>query len=363
MKIIALQGSPRSTGCTQMVLDKFLEGASDQGAEYETIQLSKQTIKPCTGCLSCWLKHPGVCKIKDDIQKLIEKCKEVDVIVYATPLYAYTMSSYMKHFIERIGMLLLLPFIEKPNVGLSRHLLRYPEWKEKSIILISVCGFPEIDNFNGLVETFKYIAHVNMQKLVGVLLRPNSETLLMFAEEMAQEVQEVLNAFYRAGEELVKNGQVSTEIEEAVSKSFIRDFQTFIDQANFYWTMRMEYEERKAQGEKMLPLKDFFKSDIRMCLVNMSSNFNREVGSDLQATIQFEISGQQSGNWYFSISNGHCSVKEGKVENPTLTIKTPSEIWIAIINKQLNPQQAFMEQKYVAEGDFSLLVQMEELFL
>jgi len=59
MKILALQGSPRPKKYTQMVLDKFLEGAASKGAECETIHLAGQKIHPCIGCYSCWYKTPG----------------------------------------------------------------------------------------------------------------------------------------------------------------------------------------------------------------------------------------------------------------------------------------------------------------
>jgi putative sterol carrier protein len=50
------------------------------------------------------------------------------------------------------------------------------------------------------------------------------------------------------------------------------------------------------------------------------------------------------------------------VDSPTLTIKTPSEIWLAIANKEMDGQQAFMEGKYVANGDMNLLMRMRSLF-
>ncbi|MGA2465252.1 MAG: SCP2 sterol-binding domain-containing protein, partial [Thermodesulfobacteriota bacterium] len=53
---------------------------------------------------------------------------------------------------------------------------------------------------------------------------------------------------------------------------------------------------------------------------------------------------------------------EGKVDSPTLTIKTPSEIWLAIANGELDGQKGFMEGKYTAVGDMSLLMRMKSLF-
>ncbi len=83
---------------------------------------------------------------------------------------------------------------------------------------------------------------------------------------------------------------------------------------------------------------------------------------DLRATIQFEATGEQPGRWFLSIENGKCTYHEGKVDSPALTIKTPSEVWLAIANKAMDGQQVFMEGKCVANGDMNLLMRMKSLF-
>jgi len=62
------------------------------------------------------------------------------------------------------------------------------------------------------------------------------------------------------------------------------------------------------------------------------------------------------------IENGRCNYHDGRVDSPTLTIKTPSDIWLAIANRELDGQQGFMEGKYTAIGDMSLLMRMKSLF-
>jgi putative sterol carrier protein len=94
----------------------------------------------------------------------------------------------------------------------------------------------------------------------------------------------------------------------------------------------------------------------------MAVSFNSQAAGDLKATIQFEVTGKQAGDWFLSIENGKCTYHEGKVDSPTLTIKTPSEIWLAIANKEVDGQQAFMEGKYTVAGDITLLMRMKSLF-
>ena len=94
----------------------------------------------------------------------------------------------------------------------------------------------------------------------------------------------------------------------------------------------------------------------------MAATFNSQAAGDLKATIQFEVTGKQTGDWFLSIEKGKCTYHEGKANAPNLTIKTPSEVWLAIANKEIDGQQAFMEGKYTATGDMSLLMQMKTLF-
>jgi len=101
---------------------------------------------------------------------------------------------------------------------------------------------------------------------------------------------------------------------------------------------------------------------MRLLLRGMAATFNSQAAGDLKATVQFEVTGKQAGDWFLSIEKGKCTYQEGKASSPDLTIKTPSEVWLAIANKEMDGQQAFMEGKYTATGDMSLLIRMRSLF-
>jgi putative sterol carrier protein len=55
-------------------------------------------------------------------------------------------------------------------------------------------------------------------------------------------------------------------------------------------------------------------------------------------------------------------VSEGETASPSLTIHTPSDVWLAIANRELNGQKAFMEGRYTVEGDMGVLVAMQRIF-
>jgi len=103
MKILALQGSPRSNGNTQAVLDVVLAAAKQAGADTETIQLIElKNLTGCRECFTCQQKpdEPG-CAIDDDMQIILEKALRVDVIVWATPVFCWSPAWLVKTAMDR----------------------------------------------------------------------------------------------------------------------------------------------------------------------------------------------------------------------------------------------------------------------
>lgn len=100
MKIIAINGSPRGMGGnTGRLLEEVLAGATEAGAEVETICLSQTQIKPCVGCDAC--HKVGVCPIKDEYETIKAKMEAADGIVYASPNYIFSVTGQMKAFYDR----------------------------------------------------------------------------------------------------------------------------------------------------------------------------------------------------------------------------------------------------------------------
>jgi multimeric flavodoxin WrbA/putative sterol carrier protein len=349
MKILAIQGSPRpKVSNTEVLLQQFLQGAQSQGAETETIYLKDKDIHSCVGCYTCWAKTPGVCIFKDDMPELFEKVRSCDIIVYATPLYNYNMTSLLKAFQER-----LLPLVF-PHLIKTGETYRHPPRYEvnRKMVLLSNCGFPEISHFDGLRHVFRHIERSGQIPLIGEILMPAGE--LLKNEGLREKLQGVLQGAYRAGVEVVRDGRVSKETEAQIQKPiFAAD--ELAEMANLWWDSHLQ---GIAQGKPQ----EGGIEDMRLLLRGMAAMFNSQAAGNLKATIQFEVKGKQSGNWFLSIENGKCVFHEGKVNDPNLTIQTPSEVWLAIANKELDGQQAFMEGKYTAAGDISLLMRMRSLF-
>lgn len=91
-----------------MLADKFVEGAKAAGNDVEKISLIGKEIQFCKGCFAC--QKLGRCVIKDDVNDIMTKVLEADVVCWATPIYYYEMSGQMKTLIDRMNALYPLDY-------------------------------------------------------------------------------------------------------------------------------------------------------------------------------------------------------------------------------------------------------------
>ena len=100
-KILILSGSPRRGGNSDTLCDCFLKGASEAGHEVEKYFISAHNIGYCSACYYCQ-SHDGVCCKKDDMNTLMPKILEADVLVFSSPVYMYAISAQLKAVFDRM---------------------------------------------------------------------------------------------------------------------------------------------------------------------------------------------------------------------------------------------------------------------
>ena len=118
-RIVVIQGCGRPKCNTAQLIDSFKRGAEEAGHSVEVISLLRHEVKGCLGCNACRYGKP--CVQKDSFNDLVPKIKEADLLVLASPLYFWTVSSRIKAFIERFYCIAE----EDPNPPLGRY-EKYP---------------------------------------------------------------------------------------------------------------------------------------------------------------------------------------------------------------------------------------------
>ncbi len=82
----------------------------------------------------------------------------------------------------------------------------------------------------------------------------------------------------------------------------------------------------------------------------------------MNAIYQFDISGDNGGQWNVVIADGNATVSEGTHETPNITISASDENWMKIVAGELNGQTAFLTGKLKVKGDMSLAMKLQSVF-
>lgn len=228
MKVVAINSSPKmNKGNTALILNPFLEGMSDQGADVELFYTKKLTIKPCSGCVACWYITPGQCSQKDDMESLLSNIREAGIVVFASPVYIDGVNGPMKNLMDRM-MPVGKPLLEIRD-GHTRH--SYDEEHDpKTFVLVSSCGFWEMDTFDPLLVHMQALSTNFGWKFAGALLRPHAEFLKPMMK-MGVSMEDILQGAEAAGGELLASGMISSESLGMVSRELI-DQESFLKRVN-----------------------------------------------------------------------------------------------------------------------------------
>lgn len=219
MKITVFNGSPRAKlGNTSVLVENFLEGARQAGAETEQVYLAKYKINPCRGCKTCWEKTPGKCAQKDGMAELINKVIASDVLGFATPVYADNVSGLLKNFIDRL-IVIGDPHWAKDEFGECRHILRYA--KPNKLLIFSNCGFPEQSHFQVLRLLFKRMARNLGWSIMGEVYRAGGALLTSKDESMMPFIEKYKQLLVKAGNEAVEKGKISEETSLELEKPLL----------------------------------------------------------------------------------------------------------------------------------------------
>ena len=204
-------------GNTALILNPFLEGMKEAGAEVELFYTRKLNINPCTGEFNCWLKTPGECYHDDDMKILFPKFIETEIIVIGSPVYVFGITNPMKNLFDRI-IPIAYPFLELRD-GHSHHPSRGKP-KTRKYVLVSNCGFWEKDNFDPLISYMETFCKNTGSEFAGALLRPHGEAMPGMLK-MGVPIGDIFEAAKEAGRQLVKEQKMSPETLDVVSRELL----------------------------------------------------------------------------------------------------------------------------------------------
>jgi multimeric flavodoxin WrbA len=119
LKVLAILGSPRRGGNTEILLDEALRGASNHGGLCEKVVLRDLKITPCLEIYKC--AEDGICAIKDDMQTLFPKIAQTERLIIASPIFFYSVSALAKAMIDRCQSLWVKKYVLRLPVSPIAH--------------------------------------------------------------------------------------------------------------------------------------------------------------------------------------------------------------------------------------------------
>ncbi|MCQ4573653.1 MAG: flavodoxin family protein [Candidatus Brocadiales bacterium] len=190
-KLLAIAGSPRRGGNSELLLDEVIRAAGDAGLKTEKLVVSELGISPCMSYGNCW--ETGDCVIEDKMQEVYRKLLDADYVVVASPLYFLGVSAQLKALIDRCQALWARRFILKKP-------LRSGDKRPKGLF-ISTAAISQADDkiFAGSGQTVRAVFSTLEIECAGELFFKGLEK-----RDTVKSHPEFLKQVYQAARELVK---------------------------------------------------------------------------------------------------------------------------------------------------------------
>lgn len=226
MNIIAINGSHRGAkGITYAFLKQIEKGIIESNSTIKIINLIDKKINHCIGCEKC---HPSedsdryltcIYNDNDDMSSIIKEIKEADAIIFATPVYIFQMSGFMKNFIDRYYGTSDVNHFAVSKDGLFFHHIP-DEFKKPFYLLTTYCSLEYLAAKN-VVEYFKIYSRFMDAPFYGKILRSECSVIEKTDIKTSKVKQQLYDDLYKAGLEVGKKRKLNSNLEKRITRSII----------------------------------------------------------------------------------------------------------------------------------------------
>lgn len=100
MKVLIINGSPRTNGNTQIAINELTKEFEQENIEVKNIEIGTKDIRGCIACGTCY--KTGKCVFNDLVNDGIELLKEVDGVIIASPVYYASANGSLLSLLDRM---------------------------------------------------------------------------------------------------------------------------------------------------------------------------------------------------------------------------------------------------------------------
>lgn len=227
LRILAINSSLRgATGVSRYVIDRIFSGARECGANCEVVDLSQQKIKRCIGCRACQtVEHQNKCIFcdADDVEEIFNKIRAADIVIYATPVYLFTISSLLKTLLERTFYTGRSSDIEITENGLFFHYIDTSVSRKPFVALI-LCDNMETLTPKNAISYFKTYSKFTGSDNLGILVRRSARLFREGSSDPKQQslIASIDSAYAQVGREIAMAGRISSKTLSTANRNIIR---------------------------------------------------------------------------------------------------------------------------------------------
>ncbi len=181
MEIIILNGSPTEQALLEPSLQKLSRALEIHENSVKQVILRDLQVKHCLGCWTCWVKTPGECVHKDDVESVLRQIMKADLLILASPLILGYPSAVLKQFMDRM-IPLVHPYIMLDH-GECHHQARYRAYPKMGLLLDKETD-TDAEDIEIVRDLFERVAR-------------NMKTTLQFTFTTDEDMQEVCDEINR----------------------------------------------------------------------------------------------------------------------------------------------------------------------
>jgi putative sterol carrier protein len=94
----------------------------------------------------------------------------------------------------------------------------------------------------------------------------------------------------------------------------------------------------------------------------LPQRFQAEAAKGVEAVFQWEITGDGGRNFFASVNDGKLTITEGRHEKPTVSLNASADVYLKIVNGEMNGTMAVMTRKMKVNGNIMLAKKMQQIF-
>jgi multimeric flavodoxin WrbA len=190
-KVLAVGGSPRGGGNTDLLIKQITSGLKDEQIGFENVNLRDLEFKGCVGCEKC--RKDKICtKINDGMSTLYPDIIESQGLILASPVHNYNITSWMKAFIDRMYCFYEFDNNTRPRAWSSRLANQ-----NRKVIIVAVCEQAQMEDMGFAMEAMQRPLEALGFEVVGTL-----PVLLSFEKGAIKRQTEIMDQAYVLGKKL-----------------------------------------------------------------------------------------------------------------------------------------------------------------